>query len=318
MGNPNFNSASLELATVPYTVIESPDYGLWFTKPEGWSGQRRAPGRLQQTLQQMLQARVAVKQAMIDYDKLRLDVEDAIGDLQAFYNISNDNINVLRGQRNELQKLTIAAGVMTSAAIAARRAGELVDAATKTAVECVPTSFIAGLAAGGDVTSGVRCAVEAGGIGIKEVLDTAADAADIVALGVESAKEIYARVEAMKQLQGDYYATLAEGQRAIERKLSFRRNGAAEIQEYRYQDMAFRIFRNDALQKYRAAFDLAARYAYLAASAYDYETNLLGSDSQSGQVFLTNIVRQRNLGQVLDGEHWDRKVMMRGEQSSTR
>ncbi|MBP9155988.1 MAG: hypothetical protein KBF48_13700, partial [Xanthomonadales bacterium] len=341
LGNPNFNSASLELATVPYTVIESPDYGLWFTKPEGWSGQRRAPGRLQQTLQQMLQARVAVKQAMIDYDKLRLDVEDAIGDLQAFYNISNDNINVLRGQRNELQKLTIAAGVMTSAAIAARRAGELVDAATKTAVECVPTSFIAGLAAGGDVTSGVRCAVEAGGIGIKEVLDTAADAADIVALGVESAKEdvtelagvttaindqrldfneasgeiaalmreepamraeIYARVEAMKQLQGDYYATLAEGQRAIERKLSFRRNGAAEIQEYRYQDMAFRIFRNDALQKYRAAFDLAARYAYLAASAYDYETNLLGSDSQSGQVFLTNIVRQRNLGQVLDGE----------------
>ena len=66
--------------------------------------------------------------------------------------------------------------------------------------------------------------------------------------------------------------------------------------------MAFRIFRNDALQKYRAQFDLAARYAYLAATAYDYETNLLGSDNASGREFLTQIVRERNLGQIIDGE----------------
>ena len=48
--------------------------------------------------------------------------------------------------------------------------------------------------------------------------------------------------------------------------------------------MAFRIFRNDALQKYRAQFDLAARYVYLAAKAYDYETNLLGAtrDGRAG------------------------------------
>ena len=55
--------------------------------------------------------------------------------------------------------------------------------------------------------------------------------------------------------------------------------------------MAFRIFRNDALQKYRAQFDLAARYVYLAAKAYDYETNLLGGDNGAGREFLTDIVR---------------------------
>jgi hypothetical protein len=65
--------------------------------------------------------------------------------------------------------------------------------------------------------------------------------------------------------------------------------------------MAFRIFRNDALQKYRAQFDLAARYAYLAATAYDYETNLLGSDNASGREFLTQIVRERSLGQIIEG-----------------
>src|SRR5262249_20616028 len=59
--------------------------------------------------------------------------------------------------------------------------------------------------------------------------------------------------------------------------------------------------RNDALQKYRAQFDLAARYAYLDATAYDYETNLLGSASGAGRKFLTDIVRQRALGQVIDG-----------------
>ena len=47
--------------------------------------------------------------------------------------------------------------------------------------------------------------------------------------------------------------------------------------------MAFRIFRNDAIQKYRAQFDLAARYVYLAATAYDYETNLLGRSARAGR-----------------------------------
>ena len=44
--------------------------------------------------------------------------------------------------------------------------------------------------------------------------------------------------------------------------------------------MAFRIVRSDAIQKYRAQFDLAARYAYLAARAYDYETCLAPGDSK--------------------------------------
>jgi hypothetical protein len=66
--------------------------------------------------------------------------------------------------------------------------------------------------------------------------------------------------------------------------------------------MTFRIFRNDALQKYRASFDLAQRYVFLAATAYDYESNLLGTDSRAGRDFLTDIIRQRSLGQMLNGE----------------
>ena len=66
-------------------------------------------------------------------------------------------------------------------------------------------------------------------------------------------------------------------QRLLERRDVFRRQVSADVQMQRYKDMAFRIFRSDALQKYRAQFDLAARDAYLAAKAYDYETTLLES-----------------------------------------
>ena len=39
---------------------------------------------------------------------------------------------------------------------------------------------------------------------------------------------------------------------------------------------------------------------YLAATAYDYEANLLGTDSGSGRGFLTDIVRHRSPGQMIN------------------
>lgn len=114
--------------------------------------------------------------------------------------------------------------------------------------------------------------------------------------------ELFTMQEVLKQASGQYRAVLASGQRLLEARLVFRKLAAAQTQQYRYQDMTFRIFRNDAIQKFRAQFDLAARYVFLAAKAYDYETNLLGSDSRAGRDFLTEIVRQRSLGEVVSGQ----------------
>jgi hypothetical protein len=328
------------LLQVEYTTLETPDLGLWFTKPENWTGQRRAPGQLQQILQQMLQSRIALKQALVSYNRLREEMEAKIDQLEATFDTTESNLNLSISQRGELKSLTAQVQGMRNGAIAARRVGELVAGSLNGTKECIPKSFIAGLAAGGDVTSPARCSLEIAGVVAKVGLDTLADGLDIGANVQEAAKEdvgqvtgirtaindaeldlfnlkgeldemlreepilraeVFARTEAIQQHVNNYYATLARGLRTMERLTAFRKNGAAAVQEYRYQDMAFRIFRNDALQKYRASFDLAARYAYLAASAYDYETNLLGSDSQAGQEFLTEIVRERSLGQVLDG-----------------
>jgi hypothetical protein len=325
---------------VEYTQIQSPDFGTWFTKPAEWTTQRRAPGKLQQILQQMLEARVALKQALIAYDTLRLDIQGQVETLQATFNTSSSNLAVANRQRDSLRNLTIATETMKGTAVVARRVGEVLNNSFGTASKCVPDSLIFGLAGGGDILSTAKCAISGAGGIVKFSLDTAADVLDIASSATDAAKEdveqlasidtlindarlanytlqgdidqkfreepqlraeIYARTEAIKQLLGDYNATLAEGLRVADRLVVFRKDGAEDIQLYRFRDMAFRIFRNDALQKYRASFDLAARYVYLAAAAYDYETNLLGSDAQGGQGFLTSIVRERNLGQILNG-----------------
>ena len=82
--------------------------------------------------------------------------------------------------------------------------------------------------------------------------------------------QIYELYEALNQASGIYQAAVEEGNRMLYKLARFRIKTAAQVQEYRYRDMAFRIFRNDVLQKYKAQFDIASRYVYLAAKAYDF------------------------------------------------
>jgi hypothetical protein len=93
---------------------------------------------------------------------------------------------------------------------------------------------------------------------------------------------------------------LGRGLRIQEERDAFRRRAAAVVQGYRTKDVTFRIFRNEALEQYRSLFDLASRYTYMTAKAYDYETGLLGSTE--GQAFISSIVASRSLGDVRDGD----------------
>ena len=114
--------------------------------------------------------------------------------------------------------------------------------------------------------------------------------------------EVFKRLEALRQISDRYRATLEAGLRLLQDRQVFNIKAAGVTQRTRYQDMAFRVFRHDALQKYRAAFDLAARYTYLAAKAYDYETNLSPHDRGSAQGLLTLIARARTLGMFAGDE----------------
>jgi hypothetical protein len=109
--------------------------------------------------------------------------------------------------------------------------------------------------------------------------------------------EILEMQEAVSQASAQYLALVGRGLRLVDERVAFRKNAAAETQSSRYRDMGFRIFRHDAIQRYRAQFDLSQRYAFLAAMAYDYETQSLGA----GNNFVDDILRERTLGQIVNG-----------------
>jgi hypothetical protein len=111
--------------------------------------------------------------------------------------------------------------------------------------------------------------------------------------------EIAERSKALREALDIYRNTLQEGQRVLAEREIFRKRAAALISGYRTRDLTFRTFRNEALEQYATLFDLAARYTYLAAKSYDYETGLLGSDS--GREILDGIVASRSLGDLTGG-----------------
>jgi hypothetical protein len=94
-------------------------------------------------------------------------------------------------------------------------------------------------------------------------------------------------------------AALARGERLLEQVYQFRNETAAAVEKARYRDLLFRVLRSEGIQRYRAQYDLAGTYTYIAAKAFDYETGLTGRDK--GARFLERIVRARTLGSTLQG-----------------
>ncbi len=334
-----FAPATLETSILPVIYPRAAgDYG--FVAPGSW-GARRAPGELQLGLSDMVQAQAQLKIALQNYDGLIQDIQAAIDLLQAQYQIDTEKITILNQQRQRVVSLNQKLRQSKNLELGYRRTAELLGEIADSASEGIPKSLIFGLAGGGDVLSGVRAGILVAAVAAKQGFNVGADIAESVQQDLEQNKEVVglqvgidleiadqrfevlqrvkdlehlvrneaaARLEAYNQSEifhqavGKYLGSLAEGQRLLDELVRFRKETAADVTVQRYQDMTFRIFRNDALQKYRASFDVAARYAYLAANAYDYEINFLGTDQRAGQRFLTEIVRQRSLGQLVDDE----------------
>ncbi|WP_035610765.1 hypothetical protein [Haloferula sp. BvORR071] len=106
---------------------------------------------------------------------------------------------------------------------------------------------------------------------------------------------VFKEVQALQALSNQYRTLLDQGGRLVDERAAFNKRVAAQAQRNRYQDMTFRVSRNHALQTYRSSFDLAARYAYLAATAYDYETNFAITDPASPADAFGEIIRARSL-----------------------
>ena len=123
--------------------------------------------------------------------------------------------------------------------------------------------------------------------------------------------ELMSQVEALNQMQQRVDKLVAEGELLQAQRGQVRARAAQRIQMNRYGDLAFRIFRDDALRRYDETFALASRYVYLTAKAYDYDTGLLLSDADNtpGQQFLEEIIRARLPGRF---DKWQGQPLISG------
>lgn len=288
----------------------------------------------------MVQAEAAVNVAIGQYNALIGEIVSNTDLLQAEHGVAVQTVALLNDELVETKQLNEAIAGLTVTANGLNLAVEIANDFSDTILDGIPDTLIAGFSNGGDflkaakspvaaaqrlasyITQGVAFAAESTAeflgteIDSKEAktalliekegfkLDIQAGLTDLEnMLGDEPVfrLQVFEALEALRQISDAYRAKLVEGQALLDERAMFNKIAAGTVQDIRYQDMAFRVFRNDALSKYRSAFDLAARYAYMAAKAYDYETNLDTADAGSATSLLEDIVSARVLGEMGDG-----------------
>ena len=325
-----------QVATKTYTI--APNQWAQYAQtiaPDGSLGRRAQTGGLQDALMEIETARTDLLEAnqQLQILQRRFEREATLAkDLVA------SHVEALRRQANATANIATteaAAAVLDSLGEGLQWAGEAARDATEVASEAVPKSLIAGVAAGGDLTSAARAAILAAGKTISSVLvgsglasRAAAGLLDATVTGLgmeldgylmsvgftqEEAQALYELEQLYAELVSQHYqfhrlATsvqtasqkasnlIATGQSILSERESYRQRAAAVISGYRTRDLTFRTFRNEALEQYRTLFDLASRYTYLAAKSYDYETGLLGTTA--GQSVIASIVSARSLGDL--------------------
>jgi hypothetical protein len=312
----------------------------FFGKPKAWSGKRLSPGELQQAISEQINARGALLQVLDDAAGAKSSLDGQI----RMYKAGLTATDKITGWNHDL---AIAEQVTANVERASQLFKDIQDSiadgvkeAADAVKESLPTSFIAGLAAGGDVTSAARGAVKAAATAQQATIDAVEIARLAVTAAIRAANDAAAtgvqfdqidptqRTEdrraalsdlegALGDVQGASYAInsalqryddsqrkvaalVAKGYRIQQTREISRKRMAAVIQGFSTRDAAFRLFRSEKLERYKNLFDLSSRYAMLAANAYDYETGLLGTDQ--GKAFVGRIINSRALGVVRNGE----------------
>lgn len=309
-------------------------------KPDGWTGRRRAQGEIQSALYDFVEqyygflkaqaefegrqaglkdeftvfkADAAVAFAGIEADDTIADKKQLINNVEAameFFAKLNDLLaevvkTVGEGTGESLPKViaTITGGVETDAAKGAaiivtsvawsvlKTAGFIFEYAGDADKAVKENDII-------DLETEVASQTALGGLQ-KEAITLLGDMADQFPL----LRELQARLTAMDAAMERVAALEAEGERVMEDRAMARNRIAQRLEGARYADMLYRTFRNEALAKYSGMQERAARAAWRAAMAYDYETGLLdpGTGGTAAARFLEKIVRSRTLGLLSGG-----------------
>jgi hypothetical protein len=306
--------------------------GYAFKAPADW-GIRSAPGKLQGALGDILQAEYAVLISKEAYDTYLENLEIRLRGLTARTGLVSDDLAlVYAGTGVSAASTTFAAYVKATNAVV-KNALDVFKDSGKVVETAIPETFTSiGAVAKGLVEGGVVAATSAakfGMVGLEVAGITTDQTAKLYDLVATVAKARIARkievVEIMRDLEtfintepalrislgqnieklrtaGDKYrTTLREGLRLIEEREAYNKRIASTTTQMRYEDYMFRVSRNEAIGRFRQAYDAAQRYAFLAAKAYSYELNLPDTHIANATPLINQIMRSRTIGRFEGG-----------------
>ena len=337
--NPKFNADNP--SSINWNDGQSISYSIDsngnFKKPATWTGRRASPGQIQTAVSDVLLARLALAQAAGEYSGLKSSVQNSVTLFKANVNRHSAQLGIAVGFNTAITTIEVIDQVLGSSQDVLEASIDALDNTADALAEALPT--VVGLAA--DATSAARGAVKLAAVGTvngmrsgiallkvrariaeqsKAILERIRDLSDMEAqwaaeyqqmiydlreaLGglVDKQASVDAALRQYDQAQRNLRSLVASGDRMQAERQTFRLRASALIQGYRTKDLAFRAFRDEALEKYKQLYDLSARYAYLAATAFDYETGLLNPEGNTaGAAFLDKIVKARSPGVLTEG-----------------
>jgi hypothetical protein len=307
-------------------------------KPSDYRGLRRAEGEIQLALSAYVAALNRMRAAAAECQASNLEIVNEYERLKVShsYNVMstayNSKVNALVNGLKAAAEWAVESKSILE--MTQKELGEMISGAADAAPKAVGMANDIGAPVRGvwaSVKSGINSAVNAVKSGLTKVnvglkilaFETELERSAIATameLDYQLAQDLWAFKDTASRFNSHYLAYIETLQAAETARMAFqkaisagdavliererlRTHQAANLNAQRYRNMAYQIFRNDELQRYSEAFDQAARYCYLAAKAFDYETGLLASDSQhtSGRDFMSRIVRARTLGRMTRG-----------------
>lgn len=290
--------------------------------PASWRGQRAFYGKIQSAMGDYVRAWISLRSAIARQQDHRNQLEARLQRLRD-HNTYSDYYGGIADQLSEKQLAVNLAKQGLDTVLATL---DTLDAEVKSAAEALekplPGSFIAGLAAGGDLSFPARVGFEITRAIGEGTINAAKDAANLASFAAGKLSEqldsqladnvdalagaeeqsqtaletsillsnvnadrdsVYGAAVAVRQALQVYNSLVTRGRQLQTDLLAFRQANASRIQEARYADVIFRTFKNEDLEAYLSAFQQASRYVYAAARVYDYETGLLDPEVVSGQ-----------------------------------
>jgi hypothetical protein len=273
----------------------------------GWLA-RPAPGEIQLAMSELRLAGLRIESAQNELDNLRAETDDLTRFIEFREGTQAEEIDIINQATQETIALAERVKQMQSASLSAGSLKKAVKSAVKSArggsyTAMYASALLSAAQQSAQINANFEMQVEQARISgwkeaeltqISQKVEIERERLRLQSLVRQSPQlmvNLKIAEEHALQATGRLHAAVQRGQRLLDERERIRRLQRDQLESYRWEDLAFRVFRNNAIQKYDAFFDVAARFVMLAGRSFAYEYN-----ERSIYDLLERVCSERRLG----------------------